>query len=201
MTVNSSHAKRQHATDAFAREEIQLNNRNSGMPLEALRHALTPVGLHYLLIHFDIPFVERAEDWKLAVGGLVERPLSLSLAQLRELPQRTLRVTMECAGNGRALITPRWPSQPWELGAVGTAEWTGTSLRHVLERAGLKGNVAEIAFMGADRGLDGGVGCQEGGDGGLVLVAAKRAGGIDEKAAEFHARGVGGQDFELRLVE
>lgn len=157
MTAEAGRAKRLHTTDAFAREEIQLNNRNSGQPLEALRHAVTPAGLHYLLIHFDIPYVERAADWRLAVGGLVERPLSLCLADLQALPQRTLCVTMECAGNGRALISPRWQSQPWEHGAVGTAEWTGTPLRHVLERAGLQPGTVEVAFLGADRGLDSGV--------------------------------------------
>lgn len=157
MAVNETPAKRVHTTEAFAREEIQLNNRNSGQPLEALRHALTPIGLHYLLIHFDIPFVEKAEDWRLTVGGLVERPQSLALADLMDLPQKTLRVTMECAGNGRALLSPRWQSQPWEHGAVGTAEWTGTPLRHVLDRAGLLPGTAEIAFLGADRGMDGGI--------------------------------------------
>lgn len=157
MTAKPTAAKRQHTTEAFAREEIELNNRNAGQPLEALRHALTPVGLHYLLIHFDIPYVETAQDWRLDVGGLVERPLSLSLAELQALPQKTLRVTLECAGNGRALLSPRWQSQPWELGAVGTAEWTGTPLRHVLEKASVKSNAADIAFLGADRGLDGGV--------------------------------------------
>lgn len=155
MTTEARPAKkRTHTTEAFAREETQLANRNSGHPLEMLRHALTPVGLHYLLIHFDIPYVESAENWQLQVGGLVERPLTLSLKDLQALPQKTVRVTMECAGNGRALNTPRWQSMPWEQGAVGTAEWTGTPLKHVLERAGLKPNTVEIAFFGADRGLD-----------------------------------------------
>ena len=52
------------------------------------------------------------------------------------MPARTLRVTLECAGNGRGAMTPRYPSMPWLHEAVGTAEWTGTPLRYVLERAG-----------------------------------------------------------------
>ena len=55
------------------------------MPLEALRHPLTPVGLHYLLIHYDIPAVDPAA-WRLAVGGAVERELSLSLATCARCP-------------------------------------------------------------------------------------------------------------------
>ena len=55
-------------------EELQLAARNHGMPLEALRHAITPAGLHYLLIHFDVPVVDAA-TWRLEVDGEVDRPL------------------------------------------------------------------------------------------------------------------------------
>ncbi len=48
------------------------------MPLEGLRYAVTPTGIHYLLVHFDIPEVD-ATSWRLDVGGLVSKPLSLSL--------------------------------------------------------------------------------------------------------------------------
>ena len=71
-------------------------------------------------------------------------------------PKKTLRVTLECAGNGRANVVPRWQTQPWEYGGVGTAEWTGTPLRHLLERARLRADAADIAFFGADRGFDAG---------------------------------------------
>jgi hypothetical protein len=60
-------------------EELQLAARNHALPLEALRQEITPVGLHYLLIHFDIPFVDESE-WKLEVGGRVARALELDLA-------------------------------------------------------------------------------------------------------------------------
>ena len=92
-------------------EELQLATRNRGMPLEGLRYDVTPVGMHYLLIHFDIPDVD-ADAWRLQIGGLVERPIELSLAEIRERPARTLPVTMECAGNGRARLDPRPLSQP-----------------------------------------------------------------------------------------
>ena len=55
-------------------EELALAARNHGMPLEALRYDVTPVGLHYLLIHFDIPAADET-TWRLEVGGRVERPL------------------------------------------------------------------------------------------------------------------------------
>jgi DMSO/TMAO reductase YedYZ molybdopterin-dependent catalytic subunit len=133
-------------------EELQLAARNHALPLEALRHELTPVGLHYLLTHFDIPHVDAAA-WRLELGGLVERPLSLTLADVRARPARTLAVTMECAGNGRALAEPRNASQPWLLEAVGTAEWTGTPLAPLLAEAGLLPDAVELVFTGLDRGV------------------------------------------------
>ena len=143
-------------TGPLTADELQLATRNRGMPLEALRYDVTPVGLHYLLIHFDIPGVDVA-SWRVEVGGHVERPLSLSLDDLLARPQVTLAVTMECAGNGRARLQPRPVSQPWLVEAIGTAEWTGTPLRGVLDDAGLRPEVVELVFTGADHGVQGGV--------------------------------------------
>lgn len=115
-----------------------------------MRYDLTPVGLHYTLSHFDIPHVDPA-SYRLGIGEH-----SLSLAEIQRLGKKTLRVTLECAGNGRAAFTPRYPSMPWTHGGVGTAQWTGVPLSTVLE--GLtSGTTKEIAFFGADRGFDSGV--------------------------------------------
>lgn len=140
--------------DSFYKEEIQLALRNRGMPLEGLRYPITPTGMHYLLVHFDIPEVN-AKEWRLKMGGLVSRPLSLTLDEIKERPATTIAVTMECAGNGRALLTPRSISQPWLLEAIGTAEWTGTTLRGVLEEAGISNKAVEILFTGLDQGVQG----------------------------------------------
>jgi DMSO/TMAO reductase YedYZ molybdopterin-dependent catalytic subunit len=137
-------------------EELQLATRNHGLPLEALRYPLTPLGLHYLLIHFDIPAVD-TRAWRLDIGGSVARPERLTLAQVRARPRLSVAVTMECAGNGRALLDPRPLSQPWLHEAVGTAEWTGTPLAPLLEEAGLADDAVDVVFTALDRGLDGGV--------------------------------------------
>jgi DMSO/TMAO reductase YedYZ molybdopterin-dependent catalytic subunit len=136
-------------------EELQLAGRNRGMPLEALRYDVTPTGLHYLLVHFDIPDVD-ASAWRLRLDGLVDRPLELSLDDLRARPRQTLPVTLECAGNGRALLEPRPLSSPWLYEAIGTAEWTGTSLGPLLDEAGVSERAVELLFSGADRGYQGG---------------------------------------------
>ena len=108
----------------YTQEEVALATRNSGMPLEALRYDVTPAGLHYLLIHFDIPALDPFA-WKLREGGLVSRPVEISLEELRAMRSRTVRVTLECAGNGRGQGSPRYPSMPWLEEGVSTAEWTG----------------------------------------------------------------------------
>jgi Oxidoreductase molybdopterin binding domain len=92
-------------------EELQLALRNKAMPLEALRYDVTPTGMHYTLIHYDIPPVDIA-SWRLHLYGQVRKALSLSLEELQQRPARTLRVTLECAGDGRALLQPRPISQP-----------------------------------------------------------------------------------------
>ncbi|MET0609194.1 MAG: sulfite oxidase [Gaiellaceae bacterium] len=136
--------------EGISLEELQLAARNHGMPLEALRYPVTPVGLHYLLIHYDVPVVE-PETWRLTVRG--ERELVLGLEELRARPAAEVTVTVECAGTGRAKLDPRPVSQPWLLEAVGTARWRGTPLRPLLEEAGIGGAV-EVLCTGLDRGIE-----------------------------------------------
>jgi DMSO/TMAO reductase YedYZ molybdopterin-dependent catalytic subunit len=148
-----STGRRPHTDGPFDANEVALSNRNSGMLLEMLRYDVSPTGVHYLLTHFDVPYASDG-DWRLEIAGRVLAPQSLALAAIKRLPAVTMPVTLECAGNGRARMRPRYPSVPWTNEAVGTAEWTGTPLRHVLDCAGLCKDVVEIAFIGADRGFD-----------------------------------------------
>jgi DMSO/TMAO reductase YedYZ molybdopterin-dependent catalytic subunit len=141
-------------SEAISLEELQLAARNHGMPLEALRWDVTPVGLHYLLTHYDIPDVDAA-TWRLEVDGLVERPLSLSLDELRARSAVEVAVTMECAGNGRAHVEPHVVSQPWLLEAVGTARWRGVPVAELLEEAGVGESAVDVLFTGLDRGVEG----------------------------------------------
>ena len=140
--------------DVFYKEEVQLALRNRGMPAEGLRYDVTPSGMHYLLVHFDIPEVD-VRAWRLHVDGLVQDPVTFSLDRIQRRPTRTIRVTMECAGNGRALLSPRPISQPWLSEAVSTAEWTGVPLREVLGEAGVKDEATEVVFTGLDQGVQG----------------------------------------------
>lgn len=155
-TQLSGPARVAEAGEGISREELALAARNHALPLEALRYDVTPVGLHYLLIHYDIPDLDPSV-YELEIGGRVERPLRLDLAALRARPRVTRRVTLECAGNGRARLEPRPVSQPWLDGAVGTAEWTGTPLAPLLREAGLSADAVDVVFTGADHGIERGV--------------------------------------------
>jgi len=141
------------ASPEFTREEVALALRNPGMPLEALRHPVTPIGMHYVLVHFDVPEIDAA-GYELRVDGRVRAPLVLTLEDLRSRPAISMAVMMECAGSGRARLVPRPVSAPWHEEAIGCAEWTGTPLRGIVEEAGLLDDATELLFAGCDRGID-----------------------------------------------
>jgi DMSO/TMAO reductase YedYZ molybdopterin-dependent catalytic subunit len=143
------------AEQGITAAELRLAARNHAMPLEALRDDITPAGLHYLLIHYDIPAVD-PEAFRLEITGAVERPMTLSLRELREREGVAEPITFECAGNGRALLEPRPLSQPWLTEAVGTAEWGGAPLAPLLEEAGVNEGAVELLFTALDSGIEGG---------------------------------------------
>jgi len=125
---------------------------NCESPLPALGAGLlVPNALFYVRNHFGMPDLD-ADSWRLAVGGLVGRRLSLDLDRLRAMPPTTAVVTLECAGNGRGGFQPPAPGEQWGLGAVSTAEWTGVPLTEVLDRAGVQPAAQEVVFRGADSG-------------------------------------------------
>ncbi len=174
--------------------ELRLAARNHGLPLEALRHPITPAGLHYLLIHYDIPAVDPA-TFELEIGGAVERPLTLTLDDLQARERVDKPITFECAGNGRALLEPRPVSQPWLTEAVGTAEWGGTPLAPLLEEAGVSNTAIEVLFTALDHGIEGG-----------VAQAYERAVAVDQAGFALLAYEMNGaplppqHGFPLRLV-
>jgi DMSO/TMAO reductase YedYZ molybdopterin-dependent catalytic subunit len=125
---------------------------NGETPLSAFDGAaVVPNARFYVRNHFAIPHLDPA-GWRLRVGGLVERHLSLDLNRLRAMPSASAVVTLECAGNGRAGLQPPAPGEQWGLGAAGTAEWTGVPLTEVLDRAGAQPGAQAAVFRGADLG-------------------------------------------------
>jgi len=120
----------------------------------ALAAAITPPGAHYVRSNFDAPALDR--DGAIVVEGAVGEPFALAARELASLPQRSVTVTLECAGNSRTQMVPLPPGEPWTAGAVSTASWSGPSLALLLDRAGLRDDVVEILVAGADRGTPAG---------------------------------------------
>ena len=91
--------------EIFYRKEMQLALRNRGMPLEGLRYPITPTGMHYLLVHFDIPEVDAA-TWLLRLGGLVSKSFSLTLALIhrRTVCRRPAEETKGCASESGIMV-------------------------------------------------------------------------------------------------
>ncbi|GAA3809639.1 sulfite oxidase [Sphaerisporangium flaviroseum] len=122
-------------------------------------HALTPLDTFYGRNHGAIPDLD-VTAWRLVVDGLVDRPLTLSLDDLRgNFPERTVVATLQCAGNRRAgfLRVRDIPGEdPWGPGATSTASWAGVSLADVLAFAGLRPEAAHIAFTAPDISEQGG---------------------------------------------
>src|SRR5690348_102531 len=119
-------------------------------PPEFLNTWLTPVPHFFVRNHMFEPSALDAGEWRLSVGGEVEKPMSLSLAELSKIESHSVTNTLECAGNGRAFHKPQLPGVQWEKGAVGNARFTGPRLADVLKRAGVKATGKHVMFRGLD---------------------------------------------------
>lgn len=125
---------------------------NAEMQLTNQIGTITPNTAFYVCRHLLSQPRLSTVDWRLRVEGEVRQMLALTYEELRALPALSLLVTLECAGNGRAYMNGQPQGEPWNYGAVGTAEWTGVPLGVVLARAGLEPSVREIIIEGADQG-------------------------------------------------
>jgi DMSO/TMAO reductase YedYZ molybdopterin-dependent catalytic subunit len=109
---------------------------------ENLDSWLTPADEFFIVSHYGNPPLDEAMR-PLSIGGLVARPQTLTLADLKARPRREVTFTLECSGN---------TGLPFLIGAVGNARWAGTPLAPLLERAGILDAGIEVVFWGADSG-------------------------------------------------
>jgi DMSO/TMAO reductase YedYZ molybdopterin-dependent catalytic subunit/rhodanese-related sulfurtransferase/glyoxylase-like metal-dependent hydrolase (beta-lactamase superfamily II) len=149
-TANATQARRERVTEGMLVHREEPLNFETSIPA-LIGGVVTPNAHFYVRNHFATPAVD-AEAWRLEIGGLVERPLSLGMRDIARLPSETRVVTLECAGNARHTLDPPVEGEPWRYGAVSTAEWTGTPLTEILDRAGVLPTATELVFRGADQG-------------------------------------------------
>src|SRR5882672_1395921 len=119
-------------------------------PVEYFNTWLTPIPHFFVRNHMHEPSELDANDWRLSLGGEVNKPLTLSLAELSRIETHSVVNTLECAGNGRSLHRPQVPGVQWGKGAVSTARFSGPRLRDVLQRAGVKSTGKHVMFRGLD---------------------------------------------------
>jgi DMSO/TMAO reductase YedYZ molybdopterin-dependent catalytic subunit len=124
---------------------------NMEFPFCGLDTFLTSNEKFYIRCHFAVPNLD-VKTWRLKVEGAVEKPLEFSYDDIKALPAQKQVTLLECAGNGRGFLVPKATGVGWELGAVGTAEWTGVPVSAVLDKAGVKKDAVEVVFEGADAG-------------------------------------------------
>ena len=119
-------------------------------PVEYFNTWLTPAPHFFVRNHMHEPSTFDPSDWKLAIGGEVNKPYTLTLAELSKFESHSVVNTLECAGNGRAFQNPKVPGVQWEKGALSTGRFTGARLRDVLTRAGVKPSGKHVMFRGLD---------------------------------------------------
>lgn len=127
---------------------------NGGPGLRAMVDSfITPTHLFFVRNHGAVPQIDPA-SYRLSVGGLVTRPLVLSLAELADRFERvTVTSTLACAGQRRqemSAVAPIPGELPWGAEAVSTAEWSGWRLADVLHAGGLEPGARHVAFEGLD---------------------------------------------------
>jgi len=137
-----------------------IKNRSLEQPLHQQHTYLTPTDQFFVCNSGTTPQIA-AEDYRLTIrGDAASTEISLSLADLQALPQRTVPAIIECAGNHRVLFEDVMGEQlnkrpdvielKWGLGAVGMAEWRGVPLRLLLDRAGITDAAYHVCFTGGE---------------------------------------------------
>ncbi|MGZ8647758.1 MAG: molybdopterin-dependent oxidoreductase [Solirubrobacteraceae bacterium] len=108
---------------------------------EDLDSWLTPADRFFVVSHYNQPSLNAA-DWRLRIGGLVNRSQTLTLDDLKARQRREVYFTLECSGN---------TGLPFFIGGVGNARWAGTPLAPILKQAGVREEGIEVVFWGADQ--------------------------------------------------
>jgi sulfane dehydrogenase subunit SoxC len=134
----------------WRRESKTPETGSSFTPIHDSVGTLTPSALHYERHHSGIPSIDPARH-RLVVHGLVDRPLSLSMPEIRRLPSVTRILALECGGNSAGEWgTPTGADVQRSYGLVSGSEWTGVKLSLLLTEAGVQPRAAWVIAEGAD---------------------------------------------------
>src|SRR5205085_7187445 len=121
-------------------------------------NVLTPNDAFFVRYHLTLsppsPGLLKPEVFRVAVKGLVDRPLRFSVAELKQQfePLEIIAVN-QCSGNGRGFSNPRVPGGQLGNGAMGNARWKGARLADVLRKAGVAADAKQVTLNGLDQPL------------------------------------------------
>jgi sulfite oxidase len=126
-------------------------------PEALLDDETTPTSRFFIRNNGEPPEATKEGDaWKITIDGEVNKPLTLTLGELKAKARPVLRrILLECGGNGRSFFIPQTPGEPWGNGGVGCAEWRGARLPDLIRAADPKPSAIFSGHYGADRPLAG----------------------------------------------
>jgi sulfite oxidase len=126
-------------------------------PAHLLDDETTPVEKFFIRNNGHPPEETADPDaWAIRIDGLVDSPVEITLGEFKErFEPVTLRMVLECGGNGRSFFNPPARGNQWSNGGAGCAEWTGARLKDVLQAAGVAPEAIYTAHYGADTHLSG----------------------------------------------
>src|SRR5437870_12631011 len=134
----------------WRRESKTPETGSSFTPLDDSVGTLTPSALHYERHHSGIPKIDPSRH-RLVIHGMVDRPLSLSVAEIRRLPSVTRTMVLECGGNsGSEWAASTGPDVQRSYGLVSCSEWTGVLLSLLLAEVGVRPGASWVIAEGAD---------------------------------------------------
>src|SRR5262249_1992348 len=90
------------------------------------------------------------DTFSLEIKGKVDRPMKLSLPEIRALDAAELVAVNQCSGNSRGFSNPRVAGGQLANGAMGNARWEGVTLKVVLDKAGVQAGARQVTFDGLD---------------------------------------------------
>ena len=126
---------------------------NAETPVEALRSWITANSGFFHRNQSEMKSAVSLSDWRLAIEGEVENPREFTFDEILRMPKAIAANTLECSGNGRSLLEEKASGNPWTIGTVGNAVWSGVWLKEILQGAGLRKTAQHVAFEGMDEPL------------------------------------------------
>jgi DMSO/TMAO reductase YedYZ molybdopterin-dependent catalytic subunit len=110
---------------------------------ERLNARITPTEQFFFVTHYGIPTPLSESNWRIDITGLVGRPRTVAVAELKARDRHEIEFTLECSGNS---------AFPFFIGGIGNARWAGARLAPILEQAAVLDEASEVVFWGADSG-------------------------------------------------